>query len=30
LAGESPDAIVAAWKPGLRAFEKLRAKYLLY
>ncbi len=30
LAGESPDAIVAAWQPGLRAFEALRAKYLLY
>lgn len=30
LAGESPDAIVAAWKPGLSAFAKLRAKYLLY
>ncbi len=30
LAGESPDAIVAAWKPGLAAFAKLRAKYLLY
>ncbi len=30
LAGESPDAIAASWKPGLRAFDKLRAKYLLY
>ncbi len=30
VAGESPDAIVAAWKPGLDAFAKLRAQYLLY
>jgi uncharacterized protein YbbC (DUF1343 family) len=30
LAGESPDAIAAAWEPGLRAFAKLRRPYLLY
>ena len=30
LAGESPDAIVAAWEPGLRAFRSLRRPYLLY
>lgn len=29
-AGESPDAIVASWQPGLAAFKTLRAKYLLY
>lgn len=28
--GASPDAIVASWQPGLRAFQSLRAKYLLY
>ena len=28
--GTSPDAIVAAWQPGLRAFRALREKYLLY
>jgi uncharacterized protein YbbC (DUF1343 family) len=30
LEGESPDAIVAAWEPGLRAFRSLRRTYLLY
>ena len=30
LAGESPDAIVAAWQPELNRFAKLRAQYLLY
>jgi uncharacterized protein YbbC (DUF1343 family) len=30
LEGASPDAIVEAWEPGLRAFRTLRAKYLLY
>lgn len=30
LDGESPDAIVAAWEPGLRAFRSLRRTYLLY
>jgi uncharacterized protein YbbC (DUF1343 family) len=30
LEGASPDAIVAAWEPGLRAFRALRQKYLLY
>ena len=29
-AGTSPDAIVAAWQPGLSAFKTQRAKYLLY
>ncbi len=29
-AGTSPDTIVAAWAPGLRAFKTLRSKYLLY
>jgi uncharacterized protein YbbC (DUF1343 family) len=29
-AGTAPDAIVAAWQPGLAAFKALRAKYLLY
>jgi len=28
--GASPDAIVAAWQPGLRAFSAARSKYLLY
>jgi uncharacterized protein YbbC (DUF1343 family) len=28
--GTSPDAIVASWQPGLRAFKSLRSKYLLY
>ena len=28
--GVSSDAIVAAWQPGLRGFESLRATYLLY
>ncbi len=28
--GASPDAIVAAWQPGLDAFRTLRASYLLY
>lgn len=30
LDGTSPDAIVAAWQPGLRAFDTLRKQYLLY
>jgi uncharacterized protein YbbC (DUF1343 family) len=30
LAGASPDAIVAAWEPGLAAFRALRANALLY
>jgi len=30
VAGASPDAIVAAWEPGLAAFRRVRAKYLLY
>jgi uncharacterized protein YbbC (DUF1343 family) len=30
LDGTSPDAIVAAWQPGLHAFDTLRRKYLLY
>jgi len=29
-AGTSPDAIIAAWQPGLAAFKTLRDKYLLY
>ncbi len=29
-AGASPDAIVAAWSPGLAAFRTLRGRYLLY
>ena len=29
-AGTSPDAIIASWEPGIRAFKALRAKYLLY
>jgi uncharacterized protein YbbC (DUF1343 family) len=29
-AGASPDAIVAAWRPQLAAFNTLRTKYLLY
>ena len=29
-AGASPDTIVVAWQPGLRAFDALRATYLLY
>ena len=28
--GASPETIVAAWQPGLRAFGSLRANYLLY
>lgn len=28
--GDSADEIVAAWRPGLRAFEALRRRYLLY
>jgi uncharacterized protein YbbC (DUF1343 family) len=28
--GATPDAIVAAWEPGLRAFRAERAQYLLY
>jgi len=28
--GKSPDAIRAAWQPGLAAFKKMRAKCLLY
>ena len=28
--GASPDAIVAAWQPGLHAFDALRKPYLLY
>ena len=30
LAGASPDAIIASWRPKLAAFIALRAKYLLY
>lgn len=30
LRGDSPDAIVARWQPGLRAFNQLRERYLLY
>jgi hypothetical protein len=30
IAGASPDAIVAAWRPQLAAFHALRARYLLY
>jgi uncharacterized protein YbbC (DUF1343 family) len=30
LAGTSPDAIIAAWRPQLAAFNTIRAKYLLY
>jgi uncharacterized protein YbbC (DUF1343 family) len=30
VAGASPDAIVNAWQPGLAAFARLRARYLLY
>ena len=30
VAGRSPDAIVAAWEPGLAAFRDLRKRYLLY
>ncbi|HTW85221.1 MAG TPA: DUF1343 domain-containing protein [Candidatus Sulfotelmatobacter sp.] len=29
-AGATPDAIIAAWEPGLHAFRALREKYLLY
>jgi uncharacterized protein YbbC (DUF1343 family) len=29
-AGASPEAIVAAWRPGLTAFRSLRGRYLLY
>ncbi len=29
-AGASPDAILAAWSPGLAAFRALRGRYLLY
>jgi uncharacterized protein YbbC (DUF1343 family) len=29
-AGASPDAILAAWTPGLAAFRALRGRYLLY
>jgi uncharacterized protein YbbC (DUF1343 family) len=29
-AGATPDAITAAWEPGLAAFRALRAPYLLY
>lgn len=28
--GESPEKIIASWAPQLAAFEKIRAKYLLY
>jgi uncharacterized protein YbbC (DUF1343 family) len=28
--GEGPGAISRGWQPGLEAFEKLRAKFLLY
>src|SRR5579884_267168 len=28
--GAAPDAILATWQPGLRAFAALREKYLLY
>ena len=28
--GASPEAIVAEWAPGLRAFESVRKQYLLY
>jgi uncharacterized protein YbbC (DUF1343 family) len=30
LAGKSIDQIRASWQPGLEAFKKIRAKYLLY
>jgi uncharacterized protein YbbC (DUF1343 family) len=30
LAGEAPEAIAAAWEEQTRAFERLRAPYLLY
>lgn len=29
-AGEDPKAIAASWRPGLDAFRRLRARYLLY
>jgi hypothetical protein len=29
-AGEDPAAIEARWQPALRAFEAVRARYLLY
>jgi uncharacterized protein YbbC (DUF1343 family) len=29
-AGTPPEAIVASWQPGLRAFKALRGKFLLY
>jgi hypothetical protein len=29
-AGEDPSAIAARWQPQLRAFEALRARYVLY
>jgi uncharacterized protein YbbC (DUF1343 family) len=29
-AGASPEAILAAWEPGLHAFRTLRERYLLY
>jgi uncharacterized protein YbbC (DUF1343 family) len=29
-AGASPEAITAAWRPGLAAFASLRGRYLLY
>lgn len=30
LRGASPDAVVGAWQPGLRAFDALRKRYLIY
>jgi uncharacterized protein YbbC (DUF1343 family)/CubicO group peptidase (beta-lactamase class C family) len=30
LRGDTPEALAAAWEPGLLAFRELRKKYLLY
>jgi hypothetical protein len=30
LSGASPESVVASWQPGLRAFDAVRRRYLLY